>query len=280
MEQPRPPARLVDDAADLRARLDAEVTDPARRAWLRVQVVALETHARALAGEALPYLEHVVRCFDFEPRRRPETEFETAAATIDRHPPRSGRPARPAGRLGRAARRPARPPPADPRLAGRRLPRTRSRALRAAGRRGPARLARDRAAVVGLQLVRRRAPVPGRPQHGPADPRPGPARDHEPRDVPRAPPRARLEGGGARHPPGSPRGEHPAHQRPRVPDQRGPGRGRSPVRDPGCGRGRPPRRSCSSAPPCRWPPTRPGPGPRPRSRRRSAGRGPPSGRST
>ena len=89
-EQLCPPARLVDDAADVLARLDAEVSDPARREWLRVQVVALETHARALAGEALPYLDHVVRCFDVEPRRRPEAEFEAAAAKIDHHLPGPG----------------------------------------------------------------------------------------------------------------------------------------------------------------------------------------------
>ncbi len=90
MEQLRTPVRLVADAVDLLARLDAEVSDPARREWLRVQVVALETHARALAGEVLPYLEHVVRCFDFEPQRRPEAEFDAAAATIDRHLPGPG----------------------------------------------------------------------------------------------------------------------------------------------------------------------------------------------
>ncbi len=90
LEQRRAPSRLVADAVDLRDRLQAEVTDRARRDWLRVQVLALETHARGLAGEALPYLEHVVRCFDYEPRRRPEAEFEAAAATIDRHLPGSG----------------------------------------------------------------------------------------------------------------------------------------------------------------------------------------------
>jgi hypothetical protein len=82
-EQLRAPACLRDDAAALRARLLAEVDEPDRRAWLDGQLIALESHAAALAGEALPYLEHVARCFGFEPPRRPDAEFETAAAQID-----------------------------------------------------------------------------------------------------------------------------------------------------------------------------------------------------
>jgi hypothetical protein len=83
MEQPRSPARLRDDAASLRARLPTEVADPARRAWLDAQLVALETQAAGLAGDELPYLEHVARCFAFSPPRRPDAEFEAAAARID-----------------------------------------------------------------------------------------------------------------------------------------------------------------------------------------------------
>jgi hypothetical protein len=83
MEQLRAPARLRDDAASLRARLATEVDDAGRRGWLEVQLVALETHAAALAGETLPYLEHVARCFGFAPPRRPEAEFDAAAARID-----------------------------------------------------------------------------------------------------------------------------------------------------------------------------------------------------
>ncbi len=89
-EQPPPVARLRDDAAALRARLPAEVADPARRAWLDAQLVALETHAAALAGEPLPYLEHVARCFGYVPPRRPEAEFEAAAARLDELLPGDG----------------------------------------------------------------------------------------------------------------------------------------------------------------------------------------------
>jgi hypothetical protein len=83
MEQPRTPTSLRDDARSLRARLATEVADPGRRAWLEAQLVALETQAAALAGEELPYLEHVARCFSFSPPRRPDAEFEAAAARID-----------------------------------------------------------------------------------------------------------------------------------------------------------------------------------------------------
>jgi hypothetical protein len=75
MEQLRAPARLADDAAALRARLPDEVADDARRRWLDAQLVALEAQARALAGDALPYLDHVERCFDFRPTRRPDSDF-------------------------------------------------------------------------------------------------------------------------------------------------------------------------------------------------------------
>ena len=82
MEQGRPPDRLRDDAAALRARLADEVADTDRRAWLDDQLVALETQAAALAGDELPYLEHVARCFAFVPPRRPDEAFEAAAAAI------------------------------------------------------------------------------------------------------------------------------------------------------------------------------------------------------
>jgi hypothetical protein len=76
------PARLLDEARVLAARIPAEVAEPARRRWLAAQVAALEAQARALAGDPLPYVEHVTRCFDFEPQRRSETEFAASAAAI------------------------------------------------------------------------------------------------------------------------------------------------------------------------------------------------------
>jgi hypothetical protein len=90
IEQLTPVARLRDDAVSLRARLPAEVADPARRAWLDAQLVALEAHAAALAGEPLPYLEHVARCFGYVPPRRADAEFEAAAARLDELLPGDG----------------------------------------------------------------------------------------------------------------------------------------------------------------------------------------------
>jgi hypothetical protein len=92
-ENPPPAARLREDAADLRARVEAEVGEPDRRRWLVAQLVALETQARALAGDPLPYLEHVTACFDFTPERTDEVVFEAAAADLDRLLPGDGTPA-------------------------------------------------------------------------------------------------------------------------------------------------------------------------------------------
>ena len=82
MELLAAPGRLVDDARTLRARLPAEVEDPGRRRWLEVQLVALETQALALAGEAIEYVEFVQRCFDVRPAPRDETVFATVAARL------------------------------------------------------------------------------------------------------------------------------------------------------------------------------------------------------
>jgi hypothetical protein len=91
MEQLRPPERLVVDAADLAERVEAQVDDPARRAWLRAQLVALETHARAQAGTEVPYLELVSRCFDGAvPVRRDDAVFLGAAEELHRLVPGSG----------------------------------------------------------------------------------------------------------------------------------------------------------------------------------------------
>ena len=90
IEPHRASAALVADAADLLGRLDGEVTDPARRAWLQSQLLALETHARVLAGEQPAYLELVRRCFDAEPIRRGDAAFRTVAGEVDRLLPGSG----------------------------------------------------------------------------------------------------------------------------------------------------------------------------------------------
>ncbi len=79
----RPPARLAADADALLARLPGEVSDEQRRDWLAAQLVALRTQAAALAGEELPYAQHVRRCFAWTPERRADAQFEAAAAQLD-----------------------------------------------------------------------------------------------------------------------------------------------------------------------------------------------------
>ena len=83
-EQLRPPARIADDAAMLIARLPDEVEDDRRRDWLNAQAVALKTQASALAGDDLPYVDHVTRCFAWTPERRDEAQFDAAAADLER----------------------------------------------------------------------------------------------------------------------------------------------------------------------------------------------------
>jgi hypothetical protein len=79
----RPPARLAGDAADLRARLGTEVSEPDRRAWLDLQLVAVETLARVSAREPIPYLEQVELCLSLRPEPRPDSQFDRAARDLD-----------------------------------------------------------------------------------------------------------------------------------------------------------------------------------------------------
>jgi len=83
IEELRPASRLVDDARALLERIADEVSEPDRRDWLTVQVVALRTQAEALAGVQRSYLDHVERCFAWRPRRREPDVFEAAANAID-----------------------------------------------------------------------------------------------------------------------------------------------------------------------------------------------------
>ncbi len=77
------PARLAGEAEALLGRLAAEVHDEGRRDWLSAQLVALRTQAAALAGDELPYAEHLARCFAWTPERRPDDVFDAAAAELD-----------------------------------------------------------------------------------------------------------------------------------------------------------------------------------------------------
>ena len=83
IESIRPAAALADDADALLARLDGEVAQDDRRDWLAAQLVAMRTHAQALAGHGLPYLDHVTACFSWQPTRRADELFDAAAAELD-----------------------------------------------------------------------------------------------------------------------------------------------------------------------------------------------------
>jgi hypothetical protein len=89
-EAPRTPGRLRDDAAELRGRVADQVAEPERRRWLSAQLVALETQARSLDGDPLPYLDHVRACFDFTPERIDEAVFAAACADLARLLPGDG----------------------------------------------------------------------------------------------------------------------------------------------------------------------------------------------
>ena len=83
LEQLRPPARLREDTQDLRARVDRDVPEPDRRAWLHAQLAALDAQGAALAGAPLPYANHVERCMGFAPARHDDAEFAAARTAID-----------------------------------------------------------------------------------------------------------------------------------------------------------------------------------------------------
>jgi hypothetical protein len=83
LEQVRPVARLREDAASLNERAgSAEVDDPARRRWFAAQLAAIDAQLRALAGEPLPYSDHVATCFDHRMARRPDSVYTAAAARL------------------------------------------------------------------------------------------------------------------------------------------------------------------------------------------------------
>lgn len=83
LEPLRLPARMRADAAELRERVDREIGHAPRGRWLDAQLVALESQARSLSGDPAPYTERAAVSFGIRPVRRPEREFELAAATID-----------------------------------------------------------------------------------------------------------------------------------------------------------------------------------------------------
>ena len=104
-----PPDRLIAEARSLLADIDAgasldgtepsgprassTATDgaaPARRRWLRAQVLGLVTTASKLNGEAIGYADEVEACYGVRPTRVPEEELLEAHRRLDEVLPGSG----------------------------------------------------------------------------------------------------------------------------------------------------------------------------------------------
>jgi len=70
-------------AAALRARLGDATDDAQRRQWLDRQLIGLETMARRLGGDELPYMVEVERCFDAVPEPTPPEEYRSVRAELE-----------------------------------------------------------------------------------------------------------------------------------------------------------------------------------------------------
>jgi hypothetical protein len=83
LEPVRPVARLREDVATLRERIGAPaVDDPERRRWFTAQLAAIDVQLQALAGDPLPYADHVAACFDLRMSRRPDAVYGEAATQL------------------------------------------------------------------------------------------------------------------------------------------------------------------------------------------------------
>ena len=98
-----PPERLVAEARSLLAAIDAGASldpvgaggredgaAPARRHWLRAQVVGLLTTARKVAGEPITYADEVESCYGVRPTRVDEEVLVDAHRRLDEVLPGSG----------------------------------------------------------------------------------------------------------------------------------------------------------------------------------------------
>ena len=81
-EELRAPAALVADAAAL--------LEENGDGWLHAQLVGLETVARKLAGEEIPYEDEVERCYGVRPAWVPQEAFEAAHRELDSALPGNG----------------------------------------------------------------------------------------------------------------------------------------------------------------------------------------------
>ena len=81
-EEVRDPAALVQDAVTL--------LEEADDGWFGAQLVGLETVARRLAGEEIPYEDEVERCYGVRPEWVSESSFEAAHRELDEALPGNG----------------------------------------------------------------------------------------------------------------------------------------------------------------------------------------------
>jgi hypothetical protein len=98
------PERLVGEARSLLAAIDAGVpldpdvaksadedsVAPARRHWLRAQVIGLLTTARKVAGESISYADEVEACYGVRPTRVDEEVLQAAHRRLEEVLPGSG----------------------------------------------------------------------------------------------------------------------------------------------------------------------------------------------
>jgi hypothetical protein len=101
-EPVHPPEQLVAEARSLLAAIDAgapldptgggggDGAAPARRHWLRAQVVGLLTTARKVAGEPITYADEVESCYGVRPSRVDEEVLVDAHRRLDEVLPGSG----------------------------------------------------------------------------------------------------------------------------------------------------------------------------------------------
>lgn len=89
-----PPAALAVQSGVLMAGLDTGVDagdlSPARRRWIRAQVLGLRTSALKLAGEPIGYLDEVESCYGVRPEPVPEDSFANAHMLLDEVLPGTG----------------------------------------------------------------------------------------------------------------------------------------------------------------------------------------------
>jgi hypothetical protein len=82
-EEKPEPRDLATEAGNLLGELDGAIEGDQRRRWLRAQLIGLETVASRLAGDEIPYLEEVERCYGIRPALIPEEEFARAHEVLD-----------------------------------------------------------------------------------------------------------------------------------------------------------------------------------------------------